>query len=208
MFKKINNYFNKKRLKDSKYLYLFDNAPEDEYVCFDCETTGLNPKEDDIISIGAVLIKNNTIVSSEKFVKLIKPKTKLQEDAIKIHHLRQMDLEQAEDISVVIEEFLNFIGNRKLVGYFLEFDVAMINKYIVPKLGIKLPNQTYEVSAIYHDWKIEKIPQSNIDLRFDSIMQNLDIPIMGKHDAYNDAIMTSMIFLKLKNQSKVKIKEF
>lgn len=205
MFKKINNYFNKKKLKDSKYLYLFDEAPKDEYICFDCETTGLNPKEDDIISIGAVLIKNNTIVSSKKFVKLIKPKTKLQEDAIKVHHLRQMDLEEAEDISLVIEEFLEFIRNRKLVGYFLEFDVAMINKYLVPKIGIKLPNETYEVSAIYHDWKIEKIPQSNIDLRFDSIMQNLDIPIMGKHDAYNDAIMTSMIFLKLKNQPKVKI---
>ena len=82
----------------------------------------------------------------------------------------------------------------------------MINKYLKPQLGITLPNKDYEVSAIYYDWKIEKIPQSNIDLRFDSIMRDLDIPILGKHDAYNDAIMTAMIFLKLKNQSKVKIK--
>jgi len=206
MFNKIKNHFNKKNLKDLKYKYLFDKPIENEYVCFDCETTGLNPKEDDIISIGAVIIKDNTIVASKKFVRFVKPKTKLQIEAIKVHHIREIDLENAEEIDKVIEDFLEFIGNRKLVGYYLEFDIAMINKYIKPKLGIKLPNKAYEVSAIYHDYKIEMIPQSNIDLRFDTIMNDLKIPIMGKHDAYNDATMTALMFLKLKNQPKVKIK--
>ncbi|WP_044415977.1 3'-5' exonuclease [Halarcobacter anaerophilus] len=206
MFNKIKNFFNKRKLKDNKYLYLFDSCIKDEYVCFDCETTGLNVQKDDIISIGAVIIKNNRIISSRRFVKYIKPKTKLQEEAIKIHHIRECDLKEAEEIEKVIDEFLKFIGNRKLVGYFLEFDIAMINKYLKPKLGIKLPNRAYEVSAIYHDWKIEKIPQSNIDLRFDTILSELEIPNMGKHDAYNDAIMTAMMFIKLKNQPKVKIK--
>ena len=205
MFRKIKNYFNKKNLKEKKYSYLFDEAKSDEFVCFDCETTGLSVEKDDIISIGAVIIKNNTIIASKKFVKFVKPKTKLQAEAIKVHHIRECDLEEAEEIDEVIEEFLDFIGNRKLVGYFLEFDIAMINKYLKPKLGIKLPNIAYEVSAIYHDYKIEKIPQSNIDLRFDTIMKDLQIPILGKHDAYNDAIMTSMMFIKLKNQPKVKI---
>jgi DNA polymerase-3 subunit epsilon len=206
MFNKIKNFFNKRKLKDNKYLHLFDSCIEDEYVCFDCETTGLNVQKDDIISIGAVIIKNNRIISSRRFVKYIKPKTKLQEEAIKIHHIRECDLKEAEEIEKVIDEFLKFIGNRKLVGYFLEFDIAMINKYLKPKLGIKLPNRAYEVSTIYHDWKIEKIPQSNIDLRFDTILSELEIPNMGKHDAYNDAIMTAMMFIKLKNQPKVKIK--
>jgi DNA polymerase III subunit epsilon len=205
MFRTIKNYFNKKNLKDKKYEYLFENPSNDEYVCFDCETTGLNPKKDDIVSIGAVIIKNNTIVSSKKFVKFVKPKTKLQAEAIKIHHIRVCDLEDAEDINTVIDEFLDFIGNRTLVGYFLEFDIAMINKYVKPKLGITLPNKTLEVSAIYHDYKIEIIPQAHIDLRFNTIMNELQIPSLGKHDAYNDAIMTSMIFVKLKNLPKVKI---
>lgn len=206
MFRSISNYFNKKRLKDSKYLYLFDKSNSDEYVCFDCETTGLNPKVDDIISIGAVIIKDNTIVSSRKFVKFVKPKTKLQAEAIKIHHIRECDLEEAEDINDVIEEFIEYIGNRTLVGYYLEFDISMINKYLKPKLGITLPNKMYEVSAIYYDYKIERIPQGNIDLRFNTIMDDLQIPYMGKHDAYNDTVMTSLIFLKLKNIPKVKIK--
>ena len=81
----------------------------------------------------------------------------------------------------------------------------MINKYVKPKLGITLPNKILEVSAIYYDYKIEKIPQANIDLRFNTIMNELKIPSFGKHDAYSDAIMTAMIFLKLKNQATVKI---
>lgn len=205
MYRIVKNYLNKRNLKDEKYLYLFDNPIDDEYICFDCETTGLNPQIDHIISIGAVLIKNNTIVSSKKFVKFVKPKTKLQAEAIKVHHIRECDLENAEEIDDVIVEFLEFIGNRKLVGYFLEFDMAMINKYLKPKLGITLPNDAIEVSAIYHDFKIEAIPQSHIDLRFDAILRELQIPSLGKHDAYNDAIMTAMIFLKLKNQATVKI---
>ena len=205
MFRNIKNYFNKRNLKDKKYLYLFDEPNNEEYVCFDCETTGLDPKKDDIISIGAVIIKNNKIVASKKFVKFIKPKTKLQVEAIKVHHIRECDLQDAEDINKVIKEFLEFIGSRTLVGYFLEFDIAMINKYLKPILGIKLPNKALEVSAIYYDYKIERIPQGNIDLRFNTIMNELKIPSLGKHDAYNDAIMTSMIFLKLKNLPKVKI---
>jgi DNA polymerase-3 subunit epsilon len=205
MFRRIKNYFNKKNLRNKDYLFLFDDPIDDEYVCFDCETTGLNPKIDDIVSIGAVIIKNNTIISSKKFVKFIKPKTKLQANAIKIHHIRECDLKEAENIDKVILEFLEFIGNRTLVGYYLEFDIAMINKYLKPKLGISLPNKALEVSAIYYDYKIEKIPQANIDLRFNTIMHELIIPSLGKHDAYNDALMTSMIFIKLKNSPNVKI---
>jgi DNA polymerase-3 subunit epsilon len=37
-----------------------------------------------------------------------------------------------------------------------------------------------------------------VDLKFNTILKNLNIPNFGKHDALNDAIMTSIIFLKLK----------
>lgn len=205
MFRKLKNYFNKKNLKDKHYEFLFEEADNKEFVCFDCETTGLNPKVDDIVSIGAVIIKNNKIISSKKFIRFVKPKTRLLADAIKIHHIRECDLTNAENIDEVVMEFLDFIGNRPLVGYYLEFDIKMINKYLKPKLGITLPNKLYEVSAIYYDYKVEIIPQGNIDLRFNTIMNELNIPSLGKHDAFNDALMTSMIFLKLKNLPKVKI---
>lgn len=197
MFDAFIKNWNKRKLTNPKYEYLFEPYEGDEYICFDCETTGLNPKIDDIISIGAVKIKGNTILSSQKFERFIKPKTKLEGNSIKIHQIRECDLVDAKDIDEVIYEFLDFIGNCPLVGYYLEFDVAMINKYTKPKIGIKLPNKQIEVSALYFDKVIGKIPQGNIDLRFNTIMKKLELPMMGKHDAINDAIMTSMIFLKL-----------
>jgi DNA polymerase-3 subunit epsilon len=86
-----------------------------------------------------------------------------------------------------------------LVGYYLEFDVAMVNRYVKEYLGITLPNQQIEVSGLYFDKKIALIPQGNIDLRFDTILRNLQVPQMGQHNAVNDAIMTAMIYLKLKS---------
>jgi len=81
----------------------------------------------------------------------------------------------------------------------LEFDVAMINKYLKNLIGITLPNRQKDISAIYYDKKIERIPQGHIDLRFDKILEDLQIPSMGKHSAISDAIMSAVIYVKLQN---------
>ncbi len=206
MLNDIKQYFNKKKLTDPKYEYLFDKYEGDELVCFDCETTGLNPKIDDIISIGAVKIKGNNIDLQNKFERFVKPKNAaMVSDAIKIHQIREVDLINAEDIDNVIEEFLDFVGNRPLVGYYLSFDIAMVNKYIKPKIGIKLPNQANEVSSIYYD-KVSKYHNIDIDLKFKTIMDNLNVPFMKAHDATNDAVMTALIYIKLNNTNIINIK--
>jgi DNA polymerase-3 subunit epsilon len=203
MFNKIAQHFNKKKLNDDKYSFLFEDPPEDEVVVYDTETTGLNPKKDEILSIGAVKIKGNKIITSEKFELFVKPTKDINATSIKIHQIRNIDLQNGLEPHLALEKFLHFIGSRPLVGYYLEFDVKMINKYLKPYLGIKLPNKQIEVSGIYHDKKIKFIPDGIIDLRFNSIMKDLGLPIFGKHDAINDAIMTAMIYVKLKNISKI-----
>jgi DNA polymerase-3 subunit epsilon len=190
-----------KRLKYDEYRFLFEENNDDEYIVFDTETTGLNPKKDDILSIGAVKIKNNKILTSQTFEMFVQNSCDISSESKKIHGIREIDLVDAKTTMEVIPEFLKFIGSRPLVGYYLEFDVAMINKYVKPWLGIKLPNKQIEVSEIYYNQKIEFIPQGNIDLRFDTILRDCNIPDMGAHNAVNDAIMTAMIFLKLKNKS-------
>ena len=67
MFKKFLKNLNKKKLKDKRFEFLFDETPKNEYVCLDCETSGLNPKKDEILSIGAVHIKDNKILMSKTF---------------------------------------------------------------------------------------------------------------------------------------------
>ncbi len=189
----------KKRLKDKKFLSLFDPVPSKDIVVFDTETTGLNPKKDEILSIGAVKIRDNTILTSEKFELFLKPTREIDEESIKIHYIRNIDLQNGVEAKIAIEKFLNFIQNSTLVGYYLEFDVKMINRYLKPLLGIKLPNKMIEVSQIYHKKKRRSQPEGRIDLRFDSIMKDLDLPIFGKHDALSDAIMTALIYIKLNN---------
>jgi DNA polymerase-3 subunit epsilon len=194
---------NAKNLKDEQYRFLFEEAPLDEVVVFDTETTGLNPKKDEILSIGAVKLKGNKILMSEKFELFVKPTREINEQSIKIHQIRNIDLQNGCEAREAITKFLRFIGSRPLVGYYLEFDIKMINKYLKPYLGITLPNRQIEVSGLYHDKKIKLIPDGVIDLRFDVMMKDLGLPIFGKHDALNDAVMTAMMYIKLQNIEKV-----
>jgi len=203
MFQTIKQRLNRRRLTDERYAFLFDTYEGNECVVFDTETTGLDPKRDEVLSIGAVVLRDNVIVTSETFELFLKPSKTISRESIEIHRIRPCDLEEAMEPLEGIKAFLNFIGPRPLIGYYLEFDVAMINRYIKPWLGITLPNRQVEVSALYFDKKIKLIPQGNIDLRFDRILRDLDIPNMGQHNAVNDAIMTAMIYLKLLHTKKI-----
>ncbi len=205
MFEGLIKKWNRKHLKDERFSFLFDDTDEDEIVVFDCETTGLNPKVDNIISIGAVKIKGNRILTNEAIHIFVKQEEQISHESITIHKIRHCDLNGAIDIQEAIEKFLYYIGNRKLVGYYLEFDVAMINKYTKPMFGITLPNNKEEVSAIYYDKKISAIPQGHIDLRFDTILKDLALPKLQAHDALNDAIMTAMMYLKLTHMKSFEI---
>ena len=204
MFSALKRKWNRKHLSDERFVFLFDETFCDEVVVFDCETTGLNPKVDDIISIGAVKIKGNKILTNEAIHLFVKQEKQINHESITIHQIRHCDLDEAISIEEAIEKFLYYIGNRKLVGYYLEFDVAMINKTIKPMFGITLPNKQEEVSAIYYDKKIAKIPQGNVDLGFDVILKDLALPKLQAHDALNDAVMTAMMYLKLKGNTNNK----
>ncbi len=199
MFETLKRKYLKSKLKDERFEFLFEPPLFDEYVAFDCETTGLNPKKDEIVSIGAVKIRGNRILTSEKFEVIVRPKNQINKESIKVHHIRNCDVENGISSKEALERFLNFIENRPLVGYYLEFDVAMINKYMQEFLGTSLPNPQIEVSALYFDKKNDVFGSKNVDLRFEAIMKELNLPLFGQHSAYYDALMTALIFVKLKN---------
>jgi len=203
----FNNFFknwNRKKLKDNKYDFLFDEATKDEYVCLDCETSGLNPRKDEILSIGAVHIKDNKILMRKTFNIFLKPSNKIDAESIKIHHIRAIDLENGMEPKDAILQLLEFIGSKPIVGYYIKFDVAIISRYTKKIIGINLPNETIEVSSMYYKTRKKSSDYEFIDLKFDTILKNLNIPALGKHDALNDAIMTSMMFLKLKDLTPAK----
>ncbi|WP_044406380.1 3'-5' exonuclease [Thiomicrospira microaerophila] len=201
MLKSINQAWLKYRLKDPEFCYLFDAPSDQDVVCFDCETTGLNPSQDKIVSLSAIKIRGTEILSSQSLNLKFKQQQGINPESIVIHGLRNMDVEQGLDEQVAIRQFVEFIGSRPLVGYYLEFDMAMVNAVIKPWLGINLPNQRIEVSELYHkkfykDWLQ---PEHEVfDLSFKTILSKLNLPSLGQHDAFNDALMTAMIYVKLK----------
>ena len=196
----LKRLYHRARLRDESYRFLFEPGPDDEAVAFDCETTGLDCRRDDIITIAAVRIKGNQILTSERFEAVARPDAQMRPDAIKVHRLREADIEAGAGIETIIPRFLRFIGGRPLVGYYIDFDIRMVDKYLRGLIGIELPNPRIEVSQLFYERKYgDAPPGSVIDLSFRAILRDLDLPLLDQHDAFNDALMTAMMYLKLRD---------
>lgn len=201
-FNALYRSWQKKQLTEADYHFLFAPPQRAGVVSLDCETTGLDANKDEIISIGAVRIIDNQILTSERLQLKLKPSQRIQAEAIKVHQLRNCDVEDGLEPIEAMKQLLAFIGSSPILGYYLEFDMALINRVVQPWLGIKLPNQQLELSAIYYNQKIGLIPQKRLDLRLSSICTALNVPNLGAHDAYTDALTVAIAYVKLKQSDK------
>lgn len=196
----IKRLFHQASIGDQSFRFMFRPGPPGEVVAFDCETTGLDVRRDDIITIAAVRIRDNRILTSEQFEAVVRPEARMNVDAIKVHRLREMDVAAGERIQRIIPQFLHFVGGRPLVGYYVDFDVRMIDKYLLGLKGIELPNKLIEVSRLYYERKYgDASPGTTVDLSFAAILRDLDLPVLNQHDAFNDALMTAMMYLQLRD---------
>ncbi|MBV8510374.1 MAG: 3'-5' exonuclease [Xanthobacteraceae bacterium] len=187
-------------LADSRYRFLFEKDDSGELVSLDCETTGFNYVADDVISIAAIKIRGTRILARESFQAVIRPGAPMEASAIKVHQLRQQDLAQAGTIREVLPDFLRFIGSRPLVGYWIAFDVRMLNKYLFSLLNVHLPNRQIDVSELYYERKYAAAPPGTmVDLRYASIMADLGLPALPQHDAFADAVGAAEIYLVLED---------
>jgi DNA polymerase III subunit epsilon len=191
------------RLRDPAYAFLFEPEYSDEAVVFDTETTGLSRRCSDIISLAAIRIRGNRLLLSQRLELLVRPSAAIEHAAVLVHGLRPMDVANGLPARDAVDRFLRFIGTRPLVGYYLEFDIAMVNRVIRPWLGVSLPNRAIEVSALYYDRVMrdrstrDALYTGTVDLSFARILADLDLPALPAHDALNDALMTGLIYLKL-----------
>ena len=193
------------RLRDPAFRFMFEPPPDNEWVSLDCETTGLDARNDEIIAIGAVRIEGQRVLTSERLELLVRPERGVPGSSVRIHRLRERDVAEGLPLQEAVTRLMHFIGSRPLVGYYLEFDLGLLNRAIRPLLGVGLPQPAIEVSGLYYDHKFKQLPTheqgaTHIDLRFATLMNDLGLPLRSAHDATNDAVMAALAFIKL-NQS-------
>jgi DNA polymerase-3 subunit epsilon len=187
-------------LADRNYAFLFQPDKSGEIVSLDCETTGFNLMADDVISIAAVKIRGTRILASQAFRAVIRPGAPMEASAIKVHHLREQDVARGLTMREVLPDFLRFVGSRPLVGYWIAFDVRMLNKYLFSLLNVHLPNRRIDVSKLYYDRKFGSAPPgTRIDLRYATILADLGLPSRAQHDAFEDALGAAESYLVLED---------
>ena len=100
----------------------------------------------------------------------------------------------------MLPDLLHFIGSRPLVGYWIDFDVRMLNKYLLAMLNMRLPNRRIDVSELYYDRKFGAAPPgTRIDLRYATILADLGLPARPQHDAFEDALGAAESYLVLED---------
>ncbi len=193
-----------RQLKDPAYAFLFDPAPADEWVSLACATSGHDLDHDQILSVCALRVSARRVLASERLELLLKPTRPVPPEALRAHQLREQDLAAGLMPAEAMRQLLHFIGSRPLLGYYLEFDLALLEQLIRPLIGVGLPQQTIEVSALYHDWRFRQLPpyqqqgDAAIDLRYATMLGQLGLPLRERPDPLDRAVLTALAFVKLR----------
>ncbi|MCG6657650.1 3'-5' exonuclease [Halomonas campisalis] len=197
MLRALRRASDRRRHAEGEYGWLFNPYTGDELVAIDCETTGVDPRSAEPVSIAAVKVRGERVLTSESLdLRLQRPST-LSGESIRIHGLRGIDLDDGECLDQALARLLDFIGNRPLLGWRLDFDLAIINRQLRPRFGFDLPNSGIDVAQLYH----RQLRRSHLEAasapRFEAAAKALGVPVMGRNTALGDAVTTALMYLRL-----------
>lgn len=173
------------------------------FVVCDTELTGFDLKRDEIISIGAVLIRNLQIDLGATFHRYIKPRNTKHTQATLIHRITPQQLAEAPPIEKVLPAFVEFAGSSLMVGHCVSLDMGFLNRAAREVLGGTLSNPGIDtirmargyrrvLSGHFHgedDWS------HNYSL--EALAKEYHLPTFKSHDAFEDAMQTAYLFLFL-----------
>jgi len=169
---------------------------EATYVVLDLETTGLNPRQDEIMEIGAVKIKGKEII--DEFHTFVKP-TAVKRKSLQITGITEEMLKDAPDISEVLPELERFLEGCVIVAHNADFDIGFLQNTF-RRFGKKF-NPSY----------IDTLRLSNALLRnklrsfsLDKIVDYFGLGTFNHHRALDDARVTAKVFWELVDLAKKK----
>ena len=162
------------------------------YTVFDTETTGLNPSAgDEIIQIGAVRVVNGRLLRSEAFEQLVDPRRPIPPETITIHGIQPEMVEGQPTIDGVLPAFHAYAHDTVLVAHNAAFDMRFLQlKEGLSGVRFDQPVlDTLLLSAVVHP--------NQESHKLESIAERFDVPVLGRHTALGDAIVTAEVLVKL-----------
>lgn len=156
------------------------------YIALDIETTGLSPKKDKIIEIGAYKVKNFTII--DYFTTLINPGIELSDYTKELTGIREEEVRNAPYIEEKIKELLDFCEDLPLLGHMIIFDYSFIKKAAI-SVGYHFENDGIDTLKLVR----ELMPK---DTKKDlySACRYYGIPMESHHRALNDALFSHVLY--------------
>lgn len=157
----------------------------DPIVALDLETTGLDPDQDSIIEIGAVLFTNRRIEG--EFSTLINPGKRIPPFVTQLTGINDQMVIRAPAIHEVLPDLKNFVGDAPILGHNIRFDMSFLNRLGLFRNHSTL--DTYEMASVL-------VPNAG-RYNLSALAQALNIPFPATHRATDDAHATRGLFLRL-----------
>ncbi|WP_313130407.1 3'-5' exonuclease [Anaerocolumna sp.] len=165
--------------------------PVTSFVCFDIETTGLNPQTDRVIEIGAVKVKDKKVV--EYFSELIYPGMKLSPLITNLTGIDDEMLKGADREEQVVQRFIDFTEDYPVIGHNIMFDYSFI------KIAAERIQASFDKRGI-DTLELCKKLHGNLESRsLESMCRYYNINNERAHRAYQDAKATVMLYVNLCN---------
>jgi DNA polymerase-3 subunit epsilon len=168
-------------------------------VILDTETTGLSVRDGHrIVEIGCIELEN-LIPTKNRFHCYLNPERKVSEKALEVHGYTDVFLSTHKKFAEIVDEFLGFIENKRLVIHNAEFDLSHLNNELA-LLGKKKLNSENVVDtlAIARD----KFPGSPISLDALCKRYRVDNSKRTQHTALIDCDLLAKVYINLLDQKE------
>ena len=116
------------------------------FVVLDSETTGLNPRTDRLVTIGAVGVQGHEILLADSFEALIRVAENTS--AVTVHGVTRDESLSGLEEPEALERFLDYLEDGVIVGRHIGHDVAMIDAAYTRHCGVQLSNRTVTIAGI------------------------------------------------------------
>jgi DNA polymerase-3 subunit epsilon len=168
-------------------------------VILDTETTGLLVREGHrIVEIGCIEL-NDLVPTEKKFHCYLNPERKVSEKALEVHGYTDEFLSTQKKFSEVVDEFLNFIENKRLVIHNAEFDLSHLNNELA-LLGRKKLNSENAIDTL--TLARDKFPGSPISLDALCKRYRVDNSKRTQHTALIDCDLLAKVYINLLDQKE------